>query len=164
MLCLERLLSCSSCLLLKWPQLAPAGLEHLPHPRASSRPHKRQRVRLGREDVGIQRQARPPLLPALCAALEGLGALARGLPLAPRDVHAQLLARCRLIGMKGLLGMALGGLDMAVWDAWARLRQQPLAVALGGQLRGLADSLAIHLPQCGAAELAGQLLRRQQGH
>ncbi len=79
----------------------------------------------------------PPLLPALCHALEGLGEMARGLPLAPRDVHAQLLARCRLIGMKGLLGMALGGLDMAVWDAWARLRQQPLAVALGASLRPL---------------------------
>lgn len=79
----------------------------------------------------------PPLLPALCQALEGLGGMARGLPLAPRDVHAHLLARCRLIGVKGLLGMALGGLDMAVWDAWARLRQQPLAQALGAGLRPL---------------------------
>ena len=28
--------------------------------------------------------------------------------------------RCRLLGTKNLTGMALGGLDMALWDAWAR--------------------------------------------
>lgn len=58
-------------------------------------------------------------------------------PLAQRNVHADLLRRCRLLGIKGLTGMALGGLDMALWGAWARVRGEPLARALGAELRPL---------------------------
>ena len=79
----------------------------------------------------------PELLPALDRAVASLAGMATGLPLAPRDVHAYLLRRCRLFGMKGLLGVALGGLDMALWDAWARARGEPLARALGAELRPL---------------------------
>lgn len=79
----------------------------------------------------------PELLPALERAVASLSSMATGLPLAPRDVHAHLLRRCRLFGMKGLLGVALGGLDMALWDAWARARGEPLARALGAEPRPL---------------------------
>lgn len=58
-------------------------------------------------------------------------------PLAQRDVHADLLRRCRLLGIKGLTGMALNGLDMALWGAWARARGEPLARALRADLRPL---------------------------
>ena len=77
------------------------------------------------------------LLPALESAVASLADMATGLTLAPRDVHAHLVRRCRLFGMKGLLGAALGGLDMALWDAWARARGEPLARALGAELRPL---------------------------
>jgi mandelate racemase len=77
----------------------------------------------------------PELLPALHQAVANLADMVKGLPLAPRDVHAHLLRRCRLFGMKGLLGVALGGLDMALWDTWARARGEPLARALGAELR-----------------------------
>ena len=79
----------------------------------------------------------PELLPALEQAVASLAGMAVGLPLAPRDAHAHLLRRCRLFGMKGLLGIALGGLDMALWDAWARASGQSLARALGADLRPL---------------------------
>ena len=79
----------------------------------------------------------PELLPALEQAVASLAGMASGLQLVPRDVHAHLLRRCRLFGMKGLLGVALGGLDMALWDAWARARGEPLARALGAELRPL---------------------------
>ena len=79
----------------------------------------------------------PELLLALEQAVASLAGMAVGLPLVPRDVHAHLLRRCRLFGMKGLLGVALGGLDMALWDAWARGRSAPLARALGAELRPL---------------------------
>ncbi len=93
-------------------------------------------------DAGVQGHAYAQVyLPELLAALEqtvaSLASMTIGLPLAPRDVHAHLLRRCRLFGMKGLLGAALGGLDMALWDAWARARGQPLARALGAELRPL---------------------------
>lgn len=79
----------------------------------------------------------PELLPALERTVAALGAMVVGMPLVPRDVHAFLLKRCRLFGAKGMTGVALGGLDMALWDAWARSRDEPLARALGGALRPL---------------------------
>ena len=93
------------------------------------------------DEGGVGRAYAQVYLPELLAALEqavaSLARMAIGLPLAPRDVHAHLLRRCRLFGMKGLLGAALGGLDMALWDAWARARGEPLARALGAELRPL---------------------------
>lgn len=77
----------------------------------------------------------PELLPALERTVAALADMVTGMPLAPRDVHAFLLRRCRLLGAKGLLGQALGGLDMALWDTWARALGQPLARALGAELR-----------------------------
>lgn len=79
----------------------------------------------------------PELLPALDRTVAGLARMIIGMPLVPRDVHAFLLRRCRLFGVKGLTGVALGGLDMALWDAWARTRGEPLARALGAELRPL---------------------------
>lgn len=38
----------------------------------------------------------------------------------------------RLVGWQGLIGMALGGLDMALWDATARAMNQPVVALLGG--------------------------------
>lgn len=77
----------------------------------------------------------PELLHALERTVAGLAMMITGMELVPRDVHAFLLKRCRLLGTKNLTGMALGGLDMALWDAWARSRGEPLARALGADLR-----------------------------
>ena len=79
----------------------------------------------------------PELLLALDRTVAGLAAMIAGMELAPRDVHAHLLKRCRLLGTKNLTGMALGGLDMALWDTWARSRNEPLARAIGAELRSL---------------------------
>ena len=79
----------------------------------------------------------PELLPALDRTIAGLAAMIAGMELTPRDLHAYLLKRCRLLGAKNLTGMALGGLDMALWDAWARSRSEPLARALGAEPRPL---------------------------
>ena len=77
----------------------------------------------------------PELLPALEQTVVGLAAMIAGMELAPRDVHAHLRKRCRLLGTKNLTGMALGGLDMVLWDAWARSRNEPLARAIGAEPR-----------------------------
>jgi mandelate racemase len=79
----------------------------------------------------------PELLPALERCVAGLAGMLVGQPLAPRALHRLLLQRCRLFGVKGMTGVALGGLDMALWDAWARARNEPLAQALGAALRPL---------------------------
>lgn len=77
----------------------------------------------------------PDFLPALERTVTALAGMITGMPLAPRDLHAFLTRRCRLLGIKGLMGLALGGLDMALWDTWARARGEPLARALGADLR-----------------------------
>jgi len=55
----------------------------------------------------------------------------------PFEVAAHLDATFRLVGTGGLMAMALGGLDMALWDARAKACGQPLAVTLGGEPKKL---------------------------
>ena len=66
------------------------------------------------------------------ANIEGL---VKGERLAPVDVADKLAARFRLLGTQGLVGMALAGVDMALWDALARLRGMSLAALLGGRMK-----------------------------
>jgi mandelate racemase len=77
----------------------------------------------------------PELLPALESTILGLGQLIAGRELAPRALYDFLLTRLRLWGVKNLVGVALGALDMACWDAFARLRDEPLYATLGAAPR-----------------------------
>lgn len=93
-------------------------------------------------DAGVQGRAYaqvylPELLPALDRCVEGMAGMLVGQPLVPRDLHALLARRCRLFGIKGMTGVALGGLDMALWDTWARAQGEPLMRALGAQPKPL---------------------------
>lgn len=58
--------------------------------------------------------------------------LIQGDDLAPAEVAQKLQKRFRLLGTQGLVGMALAGIDMALWDALARLLDTSLARLLGG--------------------------------
>lgn len=58
--------------------------------------------------------------------------LIQGDELAPAEVAQKLSRRFRLLGTQGLVGMALAGIDMALWDALARLHDTSLARLLGG--------------------------------
>ena len=44
-------------------------------------------------------------------------------------------ARFRLLGTQGLTGMAISGINMALWDALARVHNVSLLVLLGGVTR-----------------------------
>lgn len=67
--------------------------------------------------------------------VESLGAELVGQPLAPYEFDAFFARRLRLLGRSGLVTMACAGLDMAAWDALAKLRGVPLAVLLGGRIK-----------------------------
>lgn len=67
--------------------------------------------------------------------LRSLGPLVAGQPLAPRAIADQLGRRFRLLGPQGLTGMAMAAIDMAAWDALARLHDVPLYRLLGGEAR-----------------------------
>lgn len=60
------------------------------------------------------------------------GAMIDGDALAPREIARKLRSRTTLFGARGLVGVALSGIDMALWDAAAQAAEMPLAVFLGG--------------------------------
>jgi mandelate racemase len=55
--------------------------------------------------------------------------------LAPAAIEQNLAKRFRLLGTQGLVGMALAGIDMALWDALARVHNISLVSLLGGSAR-----------------------------
>jgi mandelate racemase len=57
-------------------------------------------------------------------------------PAAPSEITRTLAGRFRLLGTQGLVGMALAAIDMALWDAVARMHNVSLAGLLGGVPRG----------------------------
>ena len=61
-----------------------------------------------------------------------LAPLLEGEELAPAALQAKLAGQFRLLGTQGLLGMALAGIDMALWDALARTHNISLLTLLGG--------------------------------
>lgn len=60
-----------------------------------------------------------------------------GKSVSPRTRMRQMEKRLRLVGWQGFAGMVVGTLDMALWDALARVMDVPLAVLLGGEVRAL---------------------------
>jgi mandelate racemase len=76
-------------------------------------------------------------LRALKALTEDLVPLLIGKPCAPADRAAECERTFRLLGRQGLLGMALSGIDMALWDALGRTLKQPVVALLGGSPRAI---------------------------
>jgi mandelate racemase len=76
-----------------------------------------------------------PIMKAVVAMLAELGTWIEGDALAPLDIEQKLLKRMLLPGQQGVAGMALGGIDMAAWDAAAKAAGLPLVRLLGGSVR-----------------------------
>lgn len=96
----------------------------------------------------------PFALKPLDALLRELGSLVAGQPLRPREIEAMLRSRFTLLGgAKNLAAIAIGGLDMAAWDALAVAAGLPLATLLGGAPRPIRayDSQGMIRPDGAAA-------------
>lgn len=103
----------------------------------------------------------PLVLKPVTELLGNLAPLIKGDAVAPFEINQKLLRQFRLLGAKGITGMAMAGIDMAVWDALARAHAMPLARLLGGQPRRIAAYNSCGLGLIGserAADEAGQLL------
>jgi len=76
----------------------------------------------------------PVALQPTAEIIKGFAQLLVGEVLNPTAINRLLLQKTKLIGAQGLVGMALAGIDMALWDALARHQQLPLCQLLGGDL------------------------------
>ena len=77
----------------------------------------------------------PLALKPVLQVLANLMPLLKGDAVAPLDLDRKLHGQFRLLGAKGVVGMALAGIDMAAWDALARAQGLPLIRLLGGEPR-----------------------------
>lgn len=100
-------------------------------------------------------------LKPLVHLVEALGKLLEKMPLHPLDLEAFLQRKLRLLGATGLAGMALGGIDMALWDGRARAANMPLAAFLGAAPRPIrAYATLKNMTPDGAARDAAQAAER----
>ena len=74
----------------------------------------------------------PVTLGPLVRLIDGIAAELKGKPAAPAVRMREFDRRFRLVGWQGLIGMAVSGIDMALWDALARTLDQPVVNLLGG--------------------------------
>ena len=74
----------------------------------------------------------PAALQPTAELVRNFEALVVGDTLAPAEIEQKLARRFRLLGTQGLVGMALAAIDMALWDALARLHGVSLVRLLGG--------------------------------
>jgi len=77
----------------------------------------------------------PAAAPAIATLLEEVLRTVKGDPVAPVELWAKLAKRFILIGVQGIVRMAMAMFDVACWDALARAAGMPLASYLGGTPR-----------------------------
>jgi mandelate racemase len=75
----------------------------------------------------------PGVMPAIAAMLKVVEEAVKGQPVEPRDLWNKLAQRFALIGVQGIIRMAVAGFDMAAWDAVALAGNVPLATLVGGR-------------------------------
>ncbi|MEW5881843.1 MAG: enolase C-terminal domain-like protein [Pseudomonadota bacterium] len=83
----------------------------------------------------------------------------KGAAVAPLELDRRLQGQFRLLSAKGVVGMALAGLDMAVWDALSKAHRVPLARALGGSPRPIPAYNSCGLGMIGPERVAAEAER-----
>jgi len=73
----------------------------------------------------------PAAVPAIAKILEEVARVVKGKRLAPADLWGKLAERFALIGVQGIVRMAMAGFDVAAWDALAIAAGWPLATLIG---------------------------------
>jgi mandelate racemase len=102
--------------------------------------------------------------PAILSLLGEVEALAKGKRLDPPAMFAAMSRRFTLIGVQGIVRMALAGFDQAAWDACAIAAGKPLVEFLGGVARPVlaynSCGLGLIADKDALAAEAGKLLER----
>jgi mandelate racemase len=74
---------------------------------------------------------------AIASLLAEVERVVKGERVAPVDLWSKLSKRFTLIGVQGIVRMAMAGFDVACWDALAIAAHQPLVSLLGGAPRAI---------------------------
>ena len=94
--------------------------------------------------------------PAIATMLGEIERTVKGDPVAPADLWTKLARRFKLIGVQGIVRMAMSGFDCACWDALAVAANKPLVTLLGGQPRRIraynSNGLGLMPPEAAADE------------
>jgi mandelate racemase len=80
---------------------------------------------------GMGRQNLPPMASLVAAMTE----MVKGDEVAPLELERKLRARYALLGVHNVVLIAMAGIDMAAWDAFAQSLDQPLVRVLGAAPR-----------------------------
>jgi mandelate racemase len=98
----------------------------------------------------------PAAAPAIAALLGEIERTVKGDRIAPADLWAKLARRFKLIGVQGIVRMAMSGFDIACWDALALAAEKPLVTLLGGEPRRIraynSNGLGLMAPGAAADE------------
>ncbi|GAC1636677.1 MAG: enolase C-terminal domain-like protein [Chloroflexota bacterium] len=96
----------------------------------------------------------PLALQPLAQLITNLDEILRGHVAAPASVEQKLQRHFRLLGLQGLTGIAMAGIDMALWDARAKASGLPLVTLLGGEPKPIPAYASLHTmnPEGAAAE------------
>lgn len=98
----------------------------------------------------------PEVMPAVASILNAVRDTVKGDPVAPADLYSKLSRRFALIGVQGIVRMALSGFDMAAWDALSAAAGLPLARFLGSQPKKIMAYNSCGLGLMGADKLADE--------
>ncbi len=98
----------------------------------------------------------PLVLKPVVDLLDNLAPGLVGLSLSPLELDRLLQTRFRLLGTKGIVAMALAGLDMAAWDAIAVAQGSPLARVLGADLADIPAYNSCGLGLIGVERASGE--------
>ncbi|HXF81046.1 MAG TPA: enolase C-terminal domain-like protein, partial [Usitatibacter sp.] len=99
--------------------------------------------------------------PAIAAMVAAIEELVKGTRVDPEGTWKTLEKRFTLIGVQGIVRMAMAGLDVACWDALARASGKPLVQLLGAEARAIpaynSNGLGL-MPLAALAKEADELL------
>src|SRR5919204_251865 len=94
--------------------------------------------------------------PAIASLLAEVLRVVKGDRVAPVELWAKLARRFTLIGVQGVVRMAMSGFDVACWDALAVAAGKPLVSILGGNPRPIpaynSNGLGLMSPEAAADE------------
>jgi mandelate racemase len=98
----------------------------------------------------------PAAAGAIAVMLEEVARTVKGDRIAPAELWAKLARRFKLIGVQGIVRMAMSAFDVACWDALAVAAEKPLVSLLGGQPRRIraynSNGLGLMAPEAAADE------------